>query len=62
MNTDYQREKDGHPDVATCQGCGAVLESDDTGWLCVVCEDMHYPGHSDDALTRREYDEREAAE
>lgn len=62
MTADYQREKDGHPDVATCAECGVVLEPDDTDWLCVTCEDMHSPQFSDDALTRREYREREEVE
>lgn len=43
MTADYQREKDTHPDVDTCRECGTILEPDDTGWLCVTCEDMYYP-------------------
>lgn len=62
MTADYQQAKDCHPDVATCRECGAVLEPDDTGWLCVTCEDMHMPAFSDDALTRRELREREEVE
>lgn len=38
MTADYQREKDGHPDVATCAECGVVLEPDDSDGLCVTCE------------------------
>ncbi len=40
---DYQQAKDGAPDVDTCRECGAALEPDDGGWLCVTCEDMYSP-------------------